>query len=142
VPYKGGGPAVNAVLGNEVDLHFPAPAVGIPHVKAGRLRALGFTGEKRLGALPDVPTVSETVPGYVGDAGWHAVFAPAKTPHAVLEKMQQAIVKALQDPKVREHFVSNGYEPQGAPPAEWAKLFQADIARYRKITQLAHIEPR
>lgn len=142
VPYKGGGPAATAAIGGEVDLHFPAASVGIPHVKAGRLRALGFTGAKRLASLPDVPTIGESVPGYVADAGWHAVFAPAKTPLAVATRIQEAIAKALQDPKVRDHFVNNGYEPQGVPPAEWAKLFKVDLERYAEICRLAKIEPR
>ena len=142
VPYKGGGPAVTAVIGGEVQLHFPAPAVGIPHVKSGRLRGLAFTGSKRLTALPDVPTVAETIPGFLADAGWHGVFAPAKTPPAIVKKVQESIHKALQVPRVRDHFVNNGYEPQGHTPAEWAKLFQADLKRYAEITRAAKIEPQ
>jgi tripartite-type tricarboxylate transporter receptor subunit TctC len=142
VPYKGGGPAVTAVIGGEVQLHFPAPAVGIPHVKSGRLRGLSFTGNKRLTALPDVPTVAETIPGFLADAGWHGVFAPAKTPPAIVKKVQESIHKALQVPRVRDHFVNNGYEPQGHTPAEWAKLFQADLKRYAEITRAAKIEPQ
>jgi tripartite-type tricarboxylate transporter receptor subunit TctC len=142
VPYKGGGPAVTAVVGGEVQLHFPAPAVGIPHVKAGRLRGLAFTGSKRLTALPDVPTVSETIPGFLADAGWHGVFAPARTPPAILKKVQESIHKALQVPHVRDHFVNNGYEPQGHTPSEWSKLFQADLKRYAEITRAAKIEPQ
>jgi len=142
VPYKGGGPAVNAVLGGEVTAHFPAPSVGIPHVNAGRLRALGFTGAKRLTALPDVPAIGETVQGYVADAGWHGVFAPARTPPAIVKKLQLAIRKALQDPKVRNYFVSNGYEPQGDPPAEWAAKFHADLRRFAEIARAAKIEPQ
>lgn len=142
VPYKGGGPAMTAVLGGETDLHYPAPAVGVPHVKAGKVRALGFTGAKRLAALPDVPAIGEIVPGYYADAGWHAVFAPAKTPIALATKFQEAIHKALQVTHVREHFVKNGYEPQGVPPAEWAKLFRADLARYAEICRIAGIEPQ
>ncbi len=141
VPYKGGGPAVNAVLGGEVEVHFPAGSVGVPHVKAGRLRALGFTGARRLASLPDVPTVAEAgLPNYVADAGWHGVFAPAKTPMAVVNKLQQAIHRALQDPKVNRHFVDNGYEPQGDPPDVWARKFHADIKRYADIVRLGKIE--
>lgn len=143
VPYKGGGPAVNAVLGGEVEVHFPAGSVGVPHVRAGRLRALGFTGARRLASLPDVPTVAEAgLPNYVADAGWHGVFAPAKTPAAVVNKLQQAIHKALLEPKVNKHFVDNGYEPQGDAPAEWSRKFRADIKRYAKIVKAAGIKPQ
>ena len=142
VPYKGGGPAMTAVLGNETQLHFPAPAVGIPHVKAGRVRALGFTGPKRLAALPDVPTIGETVTGYYADAGWHGVFAPAKTPPEIVKKVQEAIYRALQAPHVRDHFVNGGYEPQGSTPAEWGKRFRTGLKRYAEITRIAKIEPQ
>jgi tripartite-type tricarboxylate transporter receptor subunit TctC len=142
VPYKGGGPAMTAALGGETQLHFPAPAVGIPHVKAGRVRGLGFTGNKRLISLPDVPTIGESVKGYYADAGWHGVFAPANTPAAIVKKMQESIYKALQAPHVRDHFLNAGYEPQGSAPAEWARRFRADLKRYAEITRIAKIEPQ
>jgi tripartite-type tricarboxylate transporter receptor subunit TctC len=143
VPYKGGGPAAIAAVGGEVQIHYPAPAVGIPHVKAGRLRGLGFTGSKRLVALPDMPTIAEAaIPGFFADAGWHGVFAPAKTPAAVVKKMQEAIKNALQVPRVHDHFVNGGYDPQGHAPAEWKKRFQADLKRYAELTRLANIEPQ
>jgi tripartite-type tricarboxylate transporter receptor subunit TctC len=143
VPYKGGGPALTAVLGGEVEVHYPAASVGVPQVKSGKVRAIGFTGPKRLGTLADVPTVAEAgLPGYVADAGWHAVFAPAKTPMPIVDRMHAAIRKALEVPQVREHFVNGGYEPQAAPPAEWAKLFREDLKRYAEICRIAKIEPQ
>ena len=142
VPYKGGGPAMTAALGGETQLHFPAPAVGIPHVKGGRVRGLGFTGNKRLASLPDVPTIGETVKGFYADAGWHGVFAPAKTPPAIVKTVQEAIYKALQAPHVRNHFLNGGYEPQGSNPTEWGRRFRADLKRYAEITRIARIEPQ
>lgn len=143
VPYKGGGPALTAVMSGEVEIHYPAASVGVPQVKAGKVRALAFTGAKRLAALPEVPTVAEAaLPGYVSDAGWHAVFAPAKTPPAILNRMHAAIRKALDVPTVRDHFLAGGYEPQGLPPAEWAKAYQEDLRRYAEICRLAKIEPQ
>jgi tripartite-type tricarboxylate transporter receptor subunit TctC len=143
VPYKGGGPALNAVLGGEVEVHYPAASVGVPQVKSGKVRAIGFTGAKRLATLPDVPTVAEAgLPGYLADAGWHAVFAPAKTPMPLVNRMHAAIRKALEVPQVRDHFVNNGYQPQAAPPAEWSKLFREDLKRYAEICRIAGIEPQ
>jgi tripartite-type tricarboxylate transporter receptor subunit TctC len=134
---------LNAVLGGEVEVHYPAASVGVPQVKSGKVRAIGFTGPKRLVTLPEVPTVAEAgLPGYVADAGWHAVFAPAKTAMPIVNRMHTAIRKALEVPQVREHFVNGGYEPQAAPPGEWAKLFREDLKRYAEICRIAKIEPQ
>ncbi len=142
VPYKGGGPAVAATISGEVQVHFPAGSVGVPHHKAGRVRAIAFTGAKRLSSLPEIPTVGETVPGYVGDAGWHGMFGPLKLPPAITKKLQQSVHKALQEPKVRAHFVDNGYEPDGDAPDVWAKKFRADVERFAKLAKAAGIEPQ
>jgi tripartite-type tricarboxylate transporter receptor subunit TctC len=142
VPYKGGGPAVAACISGEVQVHFPAGSVGVPHHKAGRVRAIAFTGAKRLSSLPDIPTVGETVKGYVSDAGWHGVFGPAKLPAPIAKKLQQAIHKALQDPKIHATFVDNGYEPNGDPPEVWAKKFRSDVKRLAEIAKAAGIEPQ
>jgi tripartite-type tricarboxylate transporter receptor subunit TctC len=142
VPYKGGGPAAAAVISGEVQIHYPAGSVGVPHHKAGRLRAIAFTGAKRLSSLPEIPTIGEIVKGYVADAGWHGVFAPAKTPVPIVKKLQEAIHRALQQPEINKHFVDNGYEPQGDPPAVWAKQFREDVKRFAEIARAAKIEPQ
>jgi tripartite-type tricarboxylate transporter receptor subunit TctC len=141
VPYKGGGPALNAVLGGEVQMSFPAVAVGAAHVKAGKLRALGFTGSTRVASLPDVPTIDEAgVSGYRFDSGWHGWFAPAKTPAVVVSRLYTSIVQALKDPKLREFLIAGGYEPRGDPPAEFSRIFRSDIKLYAEIVRAAKIE--
>jgi tripartite-type tricarboxylate transporter receptor subunit TctC len=142
VPYKGGGPALNAVMGGETQIHFPAGSVGVPQVKAGRVRGLAFTGAKRLVSLPDMPTIGETLPGFVADAGWHGIFAPPKTPMAIVTRFQQAVHKALQVPQVHDYFVANGYEPKGDPPAVWAKAYVEDLKRLGEIAKAAKLEPQ
>jgi tripartite-type tricarboxylate transporter receptor subunit TctC len=141
VPYKGGGPAMTAVAGGETQVHYPAAAVGAPHVRSGRVRAIGFTGTERMRALPDVPTIAETLPGFHADAGWHSVMAPAGTPAPVVKRVQEAIHKALQVPRVRDHFLDNAYRPSGMPPEEWAKVFRSEVKRYAEIARIAKIEP-
>lgn len=141
VPYKGGGPAMTALMGNEVQINFPSPAPAAPLVLAGKIRALAFTGASRVAAMPEVPTVAEAgLPGFEFDAGWHGWFAPAKTPPAILDRIHAEIVKALQVPHVREYYAKNGYEPVAQSPAEFRKVFIGDIARYAEIVRAAKIE--
>ena len=141
VPYKGGGPALNAVVSGETQISFPSPIPVAPHVKAGRVRALGFTGNVRVSSLPEVPTIAEAgLPGFHFDAGWHALFAPAGTPAPVVERLYREVKKALEAPKLREAFITGGYEPQGDPPAEFRKIFRADIRRYAELVRAAKIE--
>lgn len=142
IPYKGGGPALNAALGNEVQITFPAVAVGMPQVKGGKLRAIGFTGEKRLAVLPDVPTIGETVPGYAFDAGWHAWFAPAGTPMTIVNRLHAEVARALETPRLREFFAAGGYDPKGDSPAEFRRIFLQDIEKYAQIVKAAKIEPQ
>ena len=143
VPYKGGGPALNAVLGGEVQITFPAVAVGAPHVKAGRLRALGFTGATRVPTLPDVPTIAEAgLPGFQFDSGWHAMFAPAKLPAAVLARLYAAVAKALEAPRLRDFLAAGGYEARAYSPPEFKQRFASDIKLYAEVVKAAKIEPQ
>lgn len=140
VPYKGGGPALTAALGGEVQITFPAVAVGAPYVKAGRLRALGFTGAKRVPSLPEVPTIAEAgLPGFQFDSGWHAMFAPAKLPYPVLTRLYTEVRKALEVPKVREFLAAGGYEARADPPPEFQKRVASDIRLYAEVVKAAKI---
>jgi tripartite-type tricarboxylate transporter receptor subunit TctC len=144
VPYKGGGPVLTAVLGGEVHLNFPGASVAVPHVKSGKLRGLGFTGDKRISSLPDLPTIAESgLPGFNFDTGWHAMFAPPKTPAALINRFHAEVRKAFDSSaQLRENFSSTGYEPAAAPPAEFDKLFKADLKRFAAIIKAAKIDPQ
>jgi len=144
IPYKGGGPALTAVLAGEVQLHFPGASVAVPHVKAGRLRGIGFTGDKRISSLPDLPTIAESgLPGYTFDTGWHALFGPPKLPAAIVNRLHAEVQKAFgENAALREAFSSTGYEPAGSAPAEFAKLVRADLVRFAGIMKAAKIEPQ
>jgi tripartite-type tricarboxylate transporter receptor subunit TctC len=141
VPYKGAGPTLIAVVGGEVQVMVVPPVIAIPHLKAGRLRPLGYSGAKRLPAIADVPTIGETLPGFQQDSGWHAWFAPAGTPAPVVARIYGAIQKSLQVPAVRDFLLAGGYQPTADPPAEFQKNFQNDIKRWGELVRLAKIEP-
>lgn len=141
VPYKGSAPALAAVLGGEVHIGFQTPTSVIPHITSGKLKALGFSGDKRLPAMANVPTVSEAgVPGFYYDVAWHAWFGPAKMPPAIVTRLYTEVKKALQEPKLAEFFRAGGFEPQADTPAEFAKIFRSDIKRYAEIVRAAKIE--
>jgi tripartite-type tricarboxylate transporter receptor subunit TctC len=141
VPYKGAGPTLVAVVGGEVQVMVVPPVIAIPHLKAGRLRPLGYSGAKRLPAIAEVPTIGETLPGFQQDSGWHAWFAPAKTPAPVIARIYGAIQKSLQVPAVRDFLLAGGYQPTADLPAEFQKNFQNDLKRWGELVRLAKIEP-
>jgi len=141
VPYKGAGPTLVAVVGGEVQVMVVPPVIAIPHLKAGRLRPLGYSGAKRLPAIAEVPTIGETLPGFHQDSGWHAWFAPAKTPAPVIARIYDAIQKSLQAPAVRDFLLAGGYQPTADPPAEFQKNFQNDLKRWGELVRLAKIKP-
>ncbi len=141
VPYKGGGPVLTAVLGGEVHLNFPGASVAVPHVKSGKLRGLGFTGDKRISSLPEVPTIAESgLPGFNFDTGWHALFAPPRMPATLVNRFHAEVRKAFENAQLREIFSSTGYEPAAVAPAEFNKLFRADLKKYAAIVRAARIE--
>lgn len=135
VPYKGGGPAITALLSGEAQINFgPIPATG-PHVRAGRLKALAVSGEKRSVALPEVPTVAESgVPGY-SSAAWVGLMAPRGTPRAIVERLTEAAKEALGGAEVREQLVKTGAEPDFRPPQPFSQFVRAEYERYGKLVR-------
>jgi len=141
VPYKGLTPAITAVLAGEVSALFVPPTVVMPHIKSGRLRALGFSGAKRWQFMPDLPTIAEAgVPGFEVSGSWQGWFTPAKTPREIVGRFHGEIRKALQVPAVHDFILAGGYEPDGRGPEEFRKLIQSDLKKYAEIVRVAGIK--
>jgi tripartite-type tricarboxylate transporter receptor subunit TctC len=138
VPYKGGGPiAIDLVAGHVISSFSTMPPI-IPHIKANRVRAIAVTTEKRAAVLPDVPTVGETVPGYVMST-WYGAVAPVKTSREIVQRLNQEMVKALAVQEVKEKLAGLGAEVVGTTPEETAAIFRTDLAKYSKVAQAAKI---
>jgi tripartite-type tricarboxylate transporter receptor subunit TctC len=142
IPYKGAGAAMTAVAGGEVQVMFVTPTLGLPLIKSGKLRALGYDAPTRAPFLPEVPTLVEAGgPLTQIDASWHGLFAPAKTPRAVLAKLEAEIRKAFALPELRERFSKLGLNPNGGPAAEFKPFVATAIKRMGEAARIAGIEP-
>jgi tripartite-type tricarboxylate transporter receptor subunit TctC len=142
VPYKGAGPALQAVVSGEVQVMFGTAPLAMPHIKSGRLRALAYNGPKRASFLPDVPTVVESgVTGTEMPPSWHGLLAPAKLPPAVLSRLTGEIRKAFQDAQFRQRIVAVGLEPVGSSPEEFRKMVISNIKRFAELVKLVGVEP-
>ena len=139
VPYKGIAPAMTDLLSGEVQLMFGTVVALMPHIQAGRLRALAVTGRKRSALLPDVPTLRESgLPEY--EAGsWYGIEAPAGTPRPIIERLHGAIVKALAQPEVAKRLASEGAVVIGSTPVEFAAHLERELARVGKVVRAAGI---
>jgi tripartite-type tricarboxylate transporter receptor subunit TctC len=139
VPYKGGGPAVQALMGGEVNCVLsPTPTVA-GHLKAGRLRALGVTSMKRSPTLPDLPTIAESgVPGF-SFAAWYALLTTAGTPKPVIDRVSAAARKALESTEVARKLEAAGLEPETSTPDDFGKMLRAEIEKWRKVVTEAGI---
>ena len=140
VPYKGTAPALTDVLGGQVDLMFISLVTGAEQVRAGKLRAYGVTSAQRLPSFPDLPAISEAVPGFESTA-WFGVFAPAKLPPAITGKLNAVIVAALSDATLRERLKNEGATPVGDTPAEFAAFVRQDIERWAPIVKASGATP-
>jgi len=139
VAYKGGGPAGLAVLAGETQVFFGTGASALPHVKAGRLRALAVTGLQRSAHAPELPTLDES--GFRGFniTTWDSFVAPAGTPQAVIARIHAETVKVLRLPEIRERIINIGYEPTGTTPKELAEFIRTESALLAKVIKDANI---
>ena len=139
VPYKGSGPAVTDLVGGQVQLMFANLVAALPQVKAGRLRALAVTGEKRTAAAPALPTVIEAgVPGYVV-LSWFGVLAPVATPREIVMRLNAELIQAMRAPEMRDRLASDGAEPATGTPEQFAAFIKSEITQWTTVVRNAGI---
>jgi tripartite-type tricarboxylate transporter receptor subunit TctC len=139
VPYKGGGPAILALMSGEIDYLFCTGPVASANRNSGKMRALAVTTPKKSSAFPDLPTMSTFYPGFEFD-NWYAMWFPANTPADIVTRMNGLIVKALQTAKVRDFMVKEALDPVGSTPEELGALIKREIAKYAQVIAKANIK--
>jgi tripartite-type tricarboxylate transporter receptor subunit TctC len=139
VPYRGGGPALNDLLGGQVQVYFATTVSSIGYIRAGRLRALAVTSATRAEALPDIPTVGEFVPGYEASF-WLGVGAPKATPGEIVDKLNKEVNAALNDPKMKARLADLGGTPLPGSPAEFGKLIADETEKWGKVVKFVGIK--
>ena len=133
VPYKGNAQAMTDLIAGQTALSFPTIPSALPHVQTAKLRALGVTSARRVGALPDIPAIAEAgVPGYEGSA-WYGVLAPAGTPTIIVSRLTADLQGALRAPELKEKLVAQGLEPAAYSPEEFSALIIAELAKWSKV---------
>src|SRR5947207_454635 len=140
VPYKGGGPAVSDTIGGQVQLAFVSMPAALQHVRSGRLKALGIASDKRSIAAPEIPTIAEQGVDCVVNS-WYGALVPAKTPPAIVAKLNAAMVKVLQTPETREKLLAQGAEATSNTPAEFEKLIRDELKQWEYVIREAKITP-
>jgi tripartite-type tricarboxylate transporter receptor subunit TctC len=141
VPYKGGGPAINAVLTGEVSVLINNMIPTVQQVRAGRLRALGVTSRTRSSAIPEVPTIDESGLRGFDAVAWFGLLAPAQTPAAIVEKLNADFARVLKMSDVRLMLESQGAEAVGSSPKEFGQVLRTDLEKWRKVLKAAPIAP-
>jgi len=140
IPYKGSGPALTDLLGGQFQVYMNAAANFMPFIKSGKVRALAVTGEKRLAALPELPTFAEAgLPGYEVKS-WFALLAPAGTPKLIIDKLSREIARILATPDFKEKLAAQGAAPFINTPEQFGELMKADMAKYGKVIKAANIK--
>ncbi len=141
IPYKGAGPALTDLIGGQVQMYFSTTVTAIPHVKAGKIRAIAISGDSRLPALPQVPTFAQAgLTGLDSQGVWYGVITPAGTPKAVINKMSTEIGKFMAMPDFKEKLLAQGLSLFYSNPEQFAALLNADTASYAKVIKAANIK--
>ena len=138
VAYKGSAPGMTDLIGGHVQFGFDAAAIGLPHVKAGKLRALATTGKTRLSFMQDVPSANETLPGFEV-VNWYGMVLPAGTSRDVVTRLHTEIVKAMNIPDVREKLIGLGTEPVGSTPEEFGAFMKSETGKWGRVIKSANI---
>jgi tripartite-type tricarboxylate transporter receptor subunit TctC len=143
IPYKGSGPAIQDVIGGQVDMMFDTTVVAAPHIQSGKLRAIAVTSSKRLASLPNVPTVAESgLPG-LGDfevVSWQAIFAPAGTPAPVVERLNREIARILAQPEMQDKLKGFGMEPSSLTIPQFAAFQKAEVDKWAQVIKAAGVK--
>jgi tripartite-type tricarboxylate transporter receptor subunit TctC len=141
IPYKGGGPAVADTLGGQVSMLIVTMPAAISHVRAGKLRALAVTTAKRNPGAPEIPTVAEAlrIPDYEVDS-WYAMFAPAKTPPAIVARMQKEVARVIQQPEVKQKLLEQGGDTVGSSPEHLDRVVKAEVKKWADVIRAAKIK--
>ena len=139
IPYKGDAPAVIDLLGGQIQFYFGGPLVLSPHINAGKLRGLAVTSERRSPVMPDLPAISEQVPGYAAPM-WYGMWAPSGTPTEIVAKLNQAIARILKKPEVQERLRNDGMEAAHNTPEEFSRLIAQDIAKWSTVVKTGNIK--
>ena len=139
VPYKGGGPAITALMSGEIDYLFATGPVASAARKTGRVRALAVTTAKKASAFPDLPTMNTFYPGFESD-NWYAMWFPANTPGDIVARMNELILKSMQNGKVREFMLREGLDPVGSTPQELGAQIKREIAKYAEVIRKGNIK--
>ena len=140
VPYRGGGPAINDVLGGQVPLLWVSIPAAAQFVKSGKLKALAVSTRKRSAAFPDVPTMQEAGVADFEVDSWYAMFVPAKTPKAIVDKLNQALNSVVSEPEIRERLLAQGSEAVGGTPDALGKIVTAELDKWAKLVKQANIK--
>ncbi|WP_311223862.1 MULTISPECIES: tripartite tricarboxylate transporter substrate binding protein [unclassified Acidovorax] len=144
VPYKGSGPAIQDVIGGQVDMMFDTTVVAGPHIQSGKLRAIAVTSAKRLASMPDVPTVAESGVNGLKDfevVSWQAIFVPTGTPAPIVTRLHEEIRKILQQPDMQTRLKGFGMEPADMTTAQVAAFQKAEVEKWAQVIKAANVKP-